>query len=125
MALKTIEGKTFHYLDLDVDDRLALVSEAISIHERANALPGREKGRFLETEMAAFKMRVGAQNPEAAEFIERKLRPGGDDPVPLEHPREPSFFQPHQKGPAPITLREMKANYERVLKEQRGATDGK
>lgn len=120
MALKTLEGRTFHFLELTVEERLALVNEAIRIYEKAETLPGREKAKELEREMNRFKLEAGAKNPEAAEYIERKLRPGGDDPVPLDHPREPAFFQPHQKGPAPITLREMKANYERVLADKKG-----
>lgn len=124
MGLKTIDGKIVHVLDLTVEQRLALVNKMIKIHEKAELLRGRDRSKFLEREVAVLRAEAAAETPEAAEFIERKLRPGGDDPVPLEHPKNPDFFLPHQQGRAPITLREMKVRYEQELARTKEVTDG-
>ena len=103
-------------LDLTVEQRLAIVDEVIRIHNEAPH--GRGRDQHIKEEVMRFAMQAGSRNPDAAEFIEKKLRPGGDDPVPLDHDRHPGFFQPHQQGRSPITLKEMKANYERVIAEK-------
>lgn len=132
MALKTIDGirnrdgspKEFHYLELTVEDRLALLEKVIALYHAAEQRPAAKRQKFIR-EQAELLCRVeGAKNPEAAEYIERKLRPGGDDPVPLEHTPEPEFFPARQHGPSPITLMEMKANYESHLAKPKEAANG-